>query len=152
MAGGAGTDLGLVLSSSGKIELCVANSLWPQKDFKFLDEYLCLIEKFYDVSVTPVDYKNAVDEYNNDLSLNSLFYSNLNTYQILKPKKQLKINKPYLYESYAVFNDLSNNNTVVDANMASKNGTQKKNLKFISLATDVINELNTIIFSKKIKE
>jgi serine protease inhibitor len=43
----------------GTIKLNVANSLWPQKDYRFLDEYLALIRKYYGVSITPVDYKNA---------------------------------------------------------------------------------------------
>jgi len=35
----------------------VANSLWPQQDYKLLPEYLSLIEKYYEGSITPVDYK-----------------------------------------------------------------------------------------------
>ena len=43
----------------GTITLNVANSLWPQQDYRFLDEYLSLIRKYYGVSITPVDYKKA---------------------------------------------------------------------------------------------
>lgn len=47
------------LQEVGNIKLSVANSLWPQKDYKFLDEYLSLVKKHYGVSITPVDYKRA---------------------------------------------------------------------------------------------
>ncbi|MFC1896402.1 serpin family protein [Thermodesulfobacteriota bacterium] len=43
------------------IKLSVANSLWPQQDYSFLEEYLSLIERHYGVSVTPVDYKRACE-------------------------------------------------------------------------------------------
>jgi serpin B len=35
----------------------VANSLWPQKDYPFLKEYLSLTKKYYKVAISPVDYK-----------------------------------------------------------------------------------------------
>ena len=47
------------IQKSGNIKLSVANSLWPQQDFKFLDEYLSLVKKHYGVAITPVDYKRA---------------------------------------------------------------------------------------------
>jgi|GEM_PF-406282 len=47
------------LQKAGNIKLSVANSLWPQQDCKFLDEYLSLTKKYYGVSITPVDYKRA---------------------------------------------------------------------------------------------
>jgi serpin B len=47
------------LQKAGNIKLSVANSLWPQQDYKFLDEYLSLAKKHYGVSITPVDYKRA---------------------------------------------------------------------------------------------
>lgn len=47
------------LQKAGNFELNVANSLWPQNDYKFLDEYLYLTKKHYGVSITPVDYVNA---------------------------------------------------------------------------------------------
>ncbi len=43
----------------GKVTLHVANSLWPQKGYPFLKEYLSLTEKYYGVTITPVDYKTA---------------------------------------------------------------------------------------------
>ncbi len=47
------------VQKSGNIKLSVANSLWPQQGYKFLDEYLSLVKKHYGVSITPVDYKHA---------------------------------------------------------------------------------------------
>lgn len=47
------------LQERGTITLNVANSLWPQQDYRFLDGYLSLIRKHYGASITPVDYKNA---------------------------------------------------------------------------------------------
>ncbi|MFW9917437.1 MAG: serpin family protein [Candidatus Thorarchaeota archaeon] len=47
------------LQEVGNIKLSVANALWPQQDYKFLDEYLSLIKTHYGVSITPVDYKRA---------------------------------------------------------------------------------------------
>ena len=47
------------IQKSGNIKLSVANSLWPQQDYKFLDQYLSLVKKNYGVSITPVDYKRA---------------------------------------------------------------------------------------------
>ena len=44
------------LQEADNFELNVANSLWPQHDYKFLDEYLSLTKKHYGVSITPVDY------------------------------------------------------------------------------------------------
>jgi len=47
------------LQKAGNVKLSVANSLWPQQDYRFLNEYLSLIKKHYGVSITPVDYKHA---------------------------------------------------------------------------------------------
>ena len=47
------------IQKTGSIKLSVASSLWPQQDYKFLDEYLSLVKKHYGVSITPVDYKRA---------------------------------------------------------------------------------------------
>jgi serpin B len=38
------------------IELATANSLWPQKRYPFLKEYLSLVRKYYRTKITPVDY------------------------------------------------------------------------------------------------
>jgi serpin B len=47
------------VQEAGNVELSVANSLWPQQDYRFLNEYLSLIKKHYGVSITPVDFKRA---------------------------------------------------------------------------------------------
>lgn len=47
------------LQESGGIRLHVANSLWPQEGYKFLDEYLSLVKKHYGASITPIDYEHA---------------------------------------------------------------------------------------------
>jgi serpin B len=47
---------------SGGIRLSVANSLWPQKDYPFLEDYRSLLRKFYGVSITAVDYQQAKEE------------------------------------------------------------------------------------------
>lgn len=40
----------------GDIALLVANSLWPQVGYPFLDAFLDLCQRCYGVSITPVDY------------------------------------------------------------------------------------------------
>jgi serpin B len=47
------------LQKEENLTLRVANSLWPQRDYAFRDEYVSLIKKYYGVSITPVDYKRA---------------------------------------------------------------------------------------------
>lgn len=49
------------LQKAGHVKLSVANSLWPQKDYKFLPGYLALIKENYGASITPVDYKQAAE-------------------------------------------------------------------------------------------
>jgi len=43
------------------IRLSVANSLWPQQDYKFLTEYMWLLKRHYGVSVSMVNYKCCWD-------------------------------------------------------------------------------------------
>lgn len=40
----------------GRVQLAEANSLWPQKGFPFLSDYLALCRRYYGVSIKPVDY------------------------------------------------------------------------------------------------
>ncbi len=47
--------------SEGEIALNIANSLWPQQGYPFLDEYLTLLEEHFGVSVTPVDFRRAIE-------------------------------------------------------------------------------------------
>ncbi len=47
------------VEKSGNVKLHIANSLWPDKTYELLKEYLSLAKKYYDVSITPVDYQHA---------------------------------------------------------------------------------------------
>ncbi len=49
------------LQESENIQLSIANSMFPQEGYKFLDEYLSLIKRYYGVSITPLDYKHACE-------------------------------------------------------------------------------------------
>lgn len=45
-----------------KYELSVANALWAQKDYKFLDEYLATVQQYYAGKATNVDFVNATEK------------------------------------------------------------------------------------------
>lgn len=45
-----------------KYELHTANALWAQKDYKFLEEYINTIEKYYVGKVTNIDFINATED------------------------------------------------------------------------------------------
>ncbi len=45
----------------GGIQLAVANSLWPQKEYPLLPEYLKQVEAAYDSTITPLDFKNDTE-------------------------------------------------------------------------------------------
>lgn len=49
------------IQEEGHVALNVANSLWPQKDYLFLEEYLSLVERHYGVSISPVDYRTDAE-------------------------------------------------------------------------------------------
>ena len=49
------------LHEAGQIKFCLANSLWPQKDYRFLEDYLSLARTYYGVSITPMDYIRATE-------------------------------------------------------------------------------------------
>ena len=44
------------IQQAGNCKLHTANSLWPQQGQRLLNEYLSLAERYYGVSITPVDY------------------------------------------------------------------------------------------------
>jgi len=44
------------IQKKGKVQLSVANSLWPQKGYPFLPEYIGLLKRYYGTTVTPLDY------------------------------------------------------------------------------------------------
>ena len=53
-------DLNAV-QKKGKVQLAVANSLWPQKKHPFLPDYLQLLRQDYGTSITALDYKEATE-------------------------------------------------------------------------------------------
>lgn len=50
------------IHKKGQVQLHVANSLWPQKDYSLLPRYVALIKQNYGVSITPVDYVKAAED------------------------------------------------------------------------------------------
>jgi serpin B len=50
------------IQTQGDIQLNVANSLWPQQGYPFLEEYLALVKKYYGVVITPLDYQRAAEK------------------------------------------------------------------------------------------
>jgi len=44
------------VQEGGQVLLRVANALWPQTGYPFLETFLAVIRQYYGVSVTPVDY------------------------------------------------------------------------------------------------
>jgi serpin B len=49
------------VQQKGQVKLAVANSLWPQRGYAFLPDYLALCQKYYGTSITPVDYANSAE-------------------------------------------------------------------------------------------
>jgi serpin B len=47
------------VGAKGSVQLSVANGLWPHRQYPFLKEYLALLQRFYGVRVTPVDYRDT---------------------------------------------------------------------------------------------
>ena len=45
-----------------KVELSVANSLWPADEHPFLTEYLELVRKYYRTEITPLDFEGAPED------------------------------------------------------------------------------------------
>lgn len=50
------------IQNSGGMKLSIANSLWPEHNYKFLNAYLGLLKEYYSASVIPLDYKSKRDE------------------------------------------------------------------------------------------
>ncbi len=44
------------VQAQGAVQLAVANSLWPQKDYPFLPEFLEMVKARYDAGITPLDF------------------------------------------------------------------------------------------------
>jgi serpin B len=49
------------IQKSGDVQLAVANSLWPQKDYTFLPEYISLTKKHYGAKITALDFKGDTE-------------------------------------------------------------------------------------------
>lgn len=45
----------------GQVQLALANSIWPHIGHPFLPEFVTLLQRFYGVSITPVDYESATE-------------------------------------------------------------------------------------------
>jgi serpin B len=45
-----------------KFKLSIANSLWAQKDFRFLSEYMTTVQQYYGATATNLDFVNATEE------------------------------------------------------------------------------------------
>jgi serine protease inhibitor len=50
------------VQNQGDVRLNVANSLWPQEGYPFLEEYLSLVKKHYGVVIMPSDYQRAAEK------------------------------------------------------------------------------------------
>lgn len=48
--------------------LLVANALWPQERYAFLEEYLSLLKEFYGAAITPLDYEGAAEAARNTIN------------------------------------------------------------------------------------
>jgi serpin B len=49
------------LQKKGALQLLIANSLWPQKEYPLLLDYRRLTQDYYGISITPVDYINTTE-------------------------------------------------------------------------------------------
>lgn len=47
------------VQESGDVKLMIANSLWPQIDYSFLQEFISLTTEHYGAGINPVDYSDA---------------------------------------------------------------------------------------------
>ena len=45
------------MRNDGQGEIAVANSIWPDRDYHFLERYISLLKDTYGVQIEPVDYK-----------------------------------------------------------------------------------------------
>ena len=51
-----------VKAAKGGNELSIANSIWPQKKYPFLQDFLKLLKQDYGATVTPQDYENNAEQ------------------------------------------------------------------------------------------
>lgn len=50
------------LQKQETVELFIANSLWPQKDYSLREEYLQVMRKYYDAEIQAVDYRKNLEQ------------------------------------------------------------------------------------------
>jgi serpin B len=53
---------GLTGTPEGSGRLLIANSIWPQRDYRLLPSFTDLLKRAYDVEVRPVDYKKNMEQ------------------------------------------------------------------------------------------
>lgn len=51
-----------LINEKGNVTVNVANSIWPAKNYKFLDDYVKLLKDKYEVVVSPQDFIKAAEE------------------------------------------------------------------------------------------
>lgn len=56
------------IEKKGKVKIAVANSLWPQKKFALLPEFLTLCQKNYGAEITPLDFAGSPDKARNTIN------------------------------------------------------------------------------------
>jgi serine protease inhibitor len=56
------------IQKKGTVQLSVANSLWMQRDYKFLPQFLELTDKNYRAGLNYVDYKTAAEKARTDIN------------------------------------------------------------------------------------
>ena len=64
--------------ADGKIKLNIANGLWAQKDFKFLDSYFNLVKQNYNSELKNVDFKDNAEREATRRDINSWVEKNTN--------------------------------------------------------------------------
>lgn len=52
------------INNQGHIQLNVANAMWPQEKYPFLNEFCDLLETYYKVTLSPLDYKKPEEARN----------------------------------------------------------------------------------------
>lgn len=56
------------VNDKGDVSLTVANSIWPDKNYKFLEEYVNLLKEMYGVTVLPQDFAKAAEKARIDIN------------------------------------------------------------------------------------
>jgi serpin B len=64
--------------TEGKIKLNIANGLWAQKDFKFLESYFDIVKSNYNSELKNVDFKNYIEQEKTRNDINTWVEKNTN--------------------------------------------------------------------------